>query len=471
MTLTDLRGPIAIGGGGLVVLDHGRLDPLLAEAVLLLRASRYAGSGDWPNEGTGADVAPDPGDFGGPFLLDHDGTDYLWHPGWADETIRADASGLPSGTDVWVFRLDFDPDRSVCITGLGASHVSVGNDADGLAVKVGFEADGDVTLAWSEDGAAVVNMLTVSDGHEPTGRQRRAITFDPVTGTMSVWSQALGEDFTDEPGVDPSWVLVGSEVNAGGATTVAATVGDVETGLVAGVSGEWSGGSAQFGGRLYRLAVSGAGMAGAVDTGEGLAGIGGWTFRRATPETPSYSVQVVTERNVAFGNNSRFLLPSAIGDALGAASFTLALRYLTYSDVASGSDGAMVIASGAAGNVFDTSPGFILLYLNGPGGLIALVNSGGGPMAVTHAVPSVGDWHLLVVRVDRGSDELEVFVDGASVGTADISALGDISWAGDVMSIGAQPGLAGGTFGSSHHAIWDRVLTDAEITDLGAIWS
>lgn len=46
---------------GVVASAAGSLDPLLAEAVLLLRASQWPGSGDWLNEGTAGsalDAAP-----------------------------------------------------------------------------------------------------------------------------------------------------------------------------------------------------------------------------------------------------------------------------------------------------------------------------------------------------------------------------------------------------------------------------
>lgn len=93
----------------------------------------------------------------------------------------------------------------------------------------------------------------------------------------------------------------------------------------------------------------------------------------------------------------------------------------------------------------------------------AIVCSGGvvngtDPTSVIGGGALADGEHLLVLRVDRVTDELELFIDGVSIGTASTAAVGDVDAAHEWI-FGRGTEQVGRAYG-----LWTRALTDTEIT-------
>jgi len=103
-------------------------------------------------------------------------------------------------------------------------------------------------------------------------------------------------------------------------------------------------------------------------------------------------------------------------------------------------------------------PGVAIVPGNFVGGsgsdLVAALSAGGAPTVATIGTPAAGDEILVVVTIDRDSDEMIGWLNGADGGPADISGVGAVN-PSDAMA------FVGPFFKVLR---WDRVLTDTEIT-------
>lgn len=106
--------------------------------------------------------------------------------------------------------------------------------------------------------------------------------------------------------------------------------------------------------------------------------------------------------------------------------------------------------------------------LGGPGCLVSdggLVNGTDNVFAFDNSMMSLGE-HLLVMRLDRATQLLTFFLDGAEIGSASTTGVGPIDTGNDhelIFSRG-QPQI-GRAYGW-----WGRALTDVEIADLSTLF-
>lgn len=155
------------------------------------------------------------------------------------------------------------------------------------------------------------------------------------------------------------------------------------------------------------------------------------------------------------------------GDALdvGAGSFT-AFAWVRWTDEVTAIGNVMSKIDGVMGT---DGHGWQIIDFLGLG-LTAVIGNGGSNPGVDPAFAtdpagalSLGE-HLLVIRVDRGPDELSLWVDGEAVATEDASGVTD-------TDTDALQGLIFGRTAHAHQQVgraygfYDRALSDDEITD------
>lgn len=149
----------------------------------------------------------------------------------------------------------------------------------------------------------------------------------------------------------------------------------------------------------------------------------------------------------------------------GAGSFTALARFRTtevaaenFENIMIKKDDATEIGAGASAWAMVDDVGFF-------DGVVGIVSNAGeapptNPALVVNdpaANLTLGE-HLLVLRLDRADDSLELFIDGVLKGTLDASAVTTISSTGDLI-LGRANEQTGRDYG-----YWPRALTDTEIT-------
>lgn len=455
------------------------IDLLKDEVALGITASEYTGSGNVPDlSGNNLDGTIVSGQHGPAFFLPYDNQQYIWQPGWADETVRTSAANLPSGNETMIWRWDHDQDRSKMINGLANAPtvITIGDDSTGLVGELRFAANGFATWLWSESGQGFQRNATSTAAYPTSGRYRGAMRLDPTTGTTTFWTQPITANWASEPGASPDWTQVGAPVTSG-ASTLASTTGDIETGSKENVI---TGQTRQYGGSLYRLTVSGTSLADQIDlypnrdsvppyktmvsaTGET------WTFRRSNPETTSYAVTVVDRPMFSIGNASAIRTPASPLTDFGTTSFSDILVYRSHASAAN----PINILDGSAQfhnpNVLG-KPGFILGYAAALSGFFATASDGSDVViSPPSATPASGQWHVMTRTVNRETKKMSVWVDGVkTINDVNIASIDNASWGG-ALTIGGfsdGPGYAGGVMDFSTRISIGRVLSQSEIKAL-----
>lgn len=424
MTLTYL-GP-TVGAGGLIVPAAGdALDPLLAEAVLLLRASAWDDPADIANEGT-LGAAGDPTNAVGLIMPD------LW-----TGTALVGYMTLDGGYDVgdpWFTDLDFRWTAAVAphtannpaakwSEVMVISVTGSGSNRDYIEPAFLFEDNGDICIGVDWDSVG---------------------TDDPgswISDPVGTWDVGIAE---------ADWRV--TVVAATGAVTLYKDGVSIQTDNVGATSFPEPADKSvvQSGPFQYATAVKSwslrASIGGAEILGFDASDTTGWTFEAWAALTGT----APSEPFLYVGGSS----PVTVADN---AAFNIA------------ADGAITVAAlwrmgdttnrGEFVTHFTSSsiPGWAVVpgSFLGPDGttLAAAVSAGGAPSVIVVGTPTPGERQLVVTVVDLDGD-LSGFLDGVEATPADISSLGAINATDALKATGFVEAWA----------IWDRALTGTEIT-------
>lgn len=502
MTLTDLRGPIAIGEGGLVVLDHGRLDPLLAEAVLLLRVSQGAEGEVWANEGTGSGLAASPTSPNytateAPPLLDPDhgalqavsfstGTTSFTTPDsaaldltgpvdirWACRAI-GDATG--GGTAFFHRIVDkwLGPADETSCYGAGITLVDDGNLVAACYATwtapldpVTPDLPGGLTAGAYAWGEHRVVLETGLEG-DPAGRgwtyTNRLTSYvrddadpDDVTDDGKGWRQIVNTDPRHAVDAQGRTVAEGGETIGPGLQTGTGPLVFMRGQGVAGYCEVYDGidGTLVADCNPARDATHGATSWVSGTTGETWTAQGG--ARVFDGSRPAFACSKFAYYSIAddplldFDATDDFTVAAVVRPAASDAAFSI---YCAKSTGQPGAPGGVGYALAQAASV------------GGEAGLIF----DGDPSLAASANATATDLKVVAVTVDRSAAEVTHWLDATPDATpGDTTAVGSL--------VNAGPTLIGADMGTNCPAlveavaVWGRVLTAGEVAHLSDLWS
>lgn len=475
MTLTYV-GP-TIGDGDLIVpaAQEAALDPLLAEALVLLRASEYVGSGDWINEGTAGGDA-----VGTPVASDNDVPPVWFSP---DDGMGSGLRGLSVRTNEAdaLSSLFSTPDSvALDITGditLRARFMLIPPAFDapeGVIIRktVGTGNADYVNSVWSlvldENGDLRFNFNTnqnaaVTAGLSNYGYHDVAMDYDSATGDV----RAFIADPDGDLDIDgDSFTLIGTNTALSGAAL------DTSDGPLTFMIAKGFGALAQvFTGRVGETMVkvaefdstdaSGQGdQSWAAGTGETwTAGIDSWII---DPDPAGWWMFPSS----AAGAASTFTVADDPAIDLGTSDGTIAL-WITPTAVATANFSFWIYAQKASGTFGSGGVGWVFedFKFDGAGldGFGPLVSDGTDlAIGLHNASWTANAGHLAVTTLDRDGS-LTSYVDGVSRATSSMTAgpgaIGDIS-----TSTGIVIGSAPQPFAVHAFALYGRVLTPTEAT-------
>lgn len=418
------------------------LDPLLAEAVLLLRASEYSGSGAWLNEGTAGAVLDATVAFVDGSVEKAAGFDGLE----SNAATCPDAADLDLTTGFCV-AVDMDVDWQPALPQQILAKPRTGDATTDDCYAVGYDNAGHPFVEWYDttDGHVTPSFITgngaTADVTFADGYARRQLVFEWL-------STAQGYTARVYSGTPEAPTLLSEIVNTSvGAQTIEAStdglrVADPVLGAVYRVRLYDS-----LGGTLLR------------DFYPDRDYVSGVTMTSGGPEAETWSNVMVTD-------DASFLTATVPDDAAldvaADADATWAFRF-TQPNVANVDGEAFIVATRKTGAMGVDGDGFrlgdIKIAAFGLDFAGAVVGDGADQGFVVGAHWAAGE-HTAVLTVDRATDIATLYIDGASHATADISAVGALDPAADL------------TLGSAfHHAAakWDRALTPTEVAALGTL--
>jgi hypothetical protein len=427
-----------VNGGLLMPAGGGAgpsVDPLLAEAVWLLRAS--TGTGE--NEGTAGAVLD-------AAAVCMDGSVELaagFVGGEANAATCPDAAALDltTGFVVWV---DMTADWQPAIPQQILAKPRTGDATTNDCYAVGFDNAGHPFVEWYDNTDGHVAPAFITDNGATStvtfaaGAARRQIGFEWL-------STAQGYTARFYTGTPESHTLVSEIVNTTvGAQTIETStdnlrIGDPVTGAI------------------YRVRLYGT-LGGALlrDFYPDRDYVSGTTMTAGTGEVWS---GVLTDDDALFV--SATVPDDSALDVAADADASWAFRF-TQNNVANVDGELFVLANRDTGNMGVNGVGFRLLdikvaaYSSDFAGVVVGDGTDFGFGVGSHWAAGT---HTVVVTIDRDTDLMNVYVDGAANGASpvDISAVGALDPAAD-LTLGA----------AFHHAAakWDRVLTADEIAAL-----
>lgn len=480
MTLTYL-GP-TVGAGDLIVpaASGVALDPLLAEAVLLLRASQFIGDNgdDWPNEGTAGGVAE-----ASPAVAANNDVPPVWYSpddgmGTAlrglsirtneGDAARAlfstpDAAALDITGDITLrARLQMIPAAFDAPQGVIIRKTLGTDDAEYLfsVWSLVIDENGDLRFNFNEDQNAEVPA-----GLSNYGLHDVAMDYDSATGDVRAFVAAEGGEHTID---GDTFDLIGTNTSLSGAAL------DTSTGpLTFMIAKGWGLLAQVFTGRVGETMVKVAEF-----DPEDSGGLGDTSWVASTGETwtaegdswivdPTSAGWWLSPAGApGFGAKSRFTVADDPAIDLGVGDGTImfkaspiALATANFSFWVYASKRSGEIGSGGVGWAFEDSK------FDGAGidGFGIFASDGTNVSAAVHNASWTVAEHLVVITFDRdGSATL--YVDGVARATGSMTggpgAVGDISTSTGIILNDAVPSA----FGLHAFGLWTRLLTETEVT-------
>lgn len=419
------------------------------------------------NWGTGGEIMnasyPTPGTS--PMLLQHTGTNYLYFPGVANNSVRCTTIGdynIVADLEV-VCRVSLDDWTGAAEQFLGGKYNTSGSQR---SWTISFTTTGRPRLYTSADGAVAVAKDANATPPLQDGKPYwLKVTFDADDGAgNNVTNFYYAADQTDEP---TSWTQIGTSVSVVGVASIFISTADMELGAYShGVSGPMTG-------KMYRyVARNGIGGPTVFDCDFSRLATGAETTiversrhnrtMTISRSTAGRKAVAVVRNTLLFGTDDYMEIPDHVSLDGGASSFTVMMairqwatpvnfgRYIDKRDINAPNIGWSLSTSGTT--------------VQGR----ADVDSGAGQSAAFGALFTVGSFTLLGFVIDRAANTVTVYTNGVAGVTQNLvtNAVGDIS-NGLPVRIGRIANSAGNQdFEMYTTGIWNRALTTAEIAEM-----
>lgn len=430
-------------------------NPLLARAVLLLRAATFTGvtGDDWTNEGTAGsvlDVAAPTAQSGPGNIVPPDNWIVVGPDSWTGTALLGQVN-LDGGWDIasdWFTDLDIEATFSV----LPHQANDTGQWCELLVIPVDPE---DGALEYIEfgpifrDNGDIAIGLDFESGGETGG---------------PTWTSDLGLNDADPPaspyalgdwavGVDEVTVRL-QVVAATGAVTLKVDGVTVCTDTIGAVSLPEPADESvvQVGGFEYVVPLKSVTLLDGIDGVPVLefdaSDLTGWTLQGTSVALVAPATSLMLS-SVTLADDASFAIPAD-------GALTVAIQYLAASTL----EAVLVQQISGPFPVWRIGNSGAL---GGTAGQVAIAGSDDGSPIVRSEIgaPTPGDVTLLVGRFDLDGDEFTGWMDGVEGTPADASGLGAIDPTGSLSTTSPIAALA----------IWNRALTDLEVTALSTLFA
>lgn len=451
-------------------------DPLLAEAVLLLRAGQlnpdsYDDGDSVPNEGTGGSALNGVGTVGKAHLTRADDPDvFAVH---VDTNVlqsftTPDSAGLSIVGDIDLrarFRAIGDAeaggteDHSQVIGKIkSANSGDSGYDETDYGLSVGLAdpfTPGEVTLTWFDSS-------NVQHSVPSTGAALDPYAWNELKATLDVDNGAGGHTVTFYTKASGSWVQIGSPVITAGTTDIRNGTGPL-TAACFSTMVEYAEVRSGIDGTLAAnfQATDATSPSGSGDTWTATTTGETWTVKLGAAVMPR-----PTDQGFIGGQRAYISVPDAAAVDIGATDWTIAARIYVPA-IADANGDTFVYFSKRSGTPGQGGTGWEFADLKidafSIDGAGAVAADGGGGMGDTAlAISNTGwttGWHTVAFTFTWGGN-LVTYVDGTARGSASLGSVGSIDTSTAILLGDITPHIW------TSHVQWDRVLTADELAAL-----
>lgn len=419
------------------------------------------------NWGTGGEIMnasyPTPGTS--PLLLQHTGSNYLYFPGVANNSVRCTTIGdynIVADLEV-VCRVSLDDWTGAAEQFLGGKYNTTGAQR---SWTLSVATSGRPRLYTSADGAvAVAKDANATPAFQDGKPYWLKVTFDADDGAgNNVTNFYYAADQTDEP---TSWTQIGTSVVVAGVASIFVSTADMEIGTYShGTTGPMTG-------KMYRfVARNGIGGPTVFDCDFGRLSTGAETTiversrhnrtMTISRSTAGRKAVAVVRNTLLFGTDDYLEIPDNVSLDGAASSFTVMMairqwgtpvnfgRYIDKRDVNAPNVGWSLSTSGT------TIQGRVD------------VDSGAGQVAAFSNLFTAGALTLLGFVIDRVANTVTAFTNGVAGPAQNLvtNAVGDIS-NGLPVRIGRIANSTGNQdFEMFTTSIWNRALSTTEISEM-----